>query len=96
MKKRTIITLIIVVTAILIIPVPMRLKYGGTVRYQAALYGISNVHRLAPTENDVAYEDGIIVEILGIEVFNNVDTHTTEAPVTESVPTAHRQQPRHL
>ena len=72
MKKKIIIVIAIVIAAILLIPIPLRLKDGGTVRYQAVLYSISDVHRLAPTENDVCYEDGIIIEIFGIEVFNNV------------------------
>lgn len=80
MKKKIIIAIAIVIAAILLIPIPLRLKDGGTVRYQAVLYSISDVHRLAPTENDVCYEDGIIIKILGIEVFNNV------AKVTEKIP----------
>ena len=72
MKKKIIIVVAILIAAILLIPIPLRLKDGGTVKYQALLYSISDVHRLASTENDVCYEDGIIIEILGLEVFNNV------------------------
>lgn len=72
MKKKIIIAIAIVVAIVLLLPIPMRLKDGGTVKYQAILYSISDVHRLAPLDNDVGYEDGIIIEILGIEVFNNV------------------------
>ena len=42
------------------------------VKYQAVLYSISDVHRLAPSEVS-GYEDGIIVEILGMQIYNNVD-----------------------
>ena len=72
MKKKIIIVLGILLAAILLIPIPLRLKDGGTVKYQALLYSISDVHRFAPTENDVVYEDGLIIEILRLEVFNNV------------------------
>ena len=72
MKKKIIIAIAIVVAVVLLFPIPLRLKDGGTVKYQAILYSISDVHRLAPTDNDVGYEDGIIIEIFGIEVFNNV------------------------
>ena len=72
MKKKIIIAIAIAIAVILLFPIPLRLKDGGTVKYQAILYSISDVHRLAPTDNDVGYEDGIIIEIFGIEVFNNV------------------------
>lgn len=72
MKKKIIIAIVIVIAVIILFPIPLRLKDGGTVKYQALLYSISDVHRLAATENDVCYEDGIIIEILGLEVFNNV------------------------
>lgn len=48
------------------------LKDGGTVEYRAILYSVWDVHRLALDEK-TGYEEGLIVEILGIEVFNNVD-----------------------
>ena len=76
MKKKIIIAISIIFAVILLIPLPMRLKDGGTVKYQAILYSISDVHRLGATENDVTLETGIIVEILGLEVFNNVATAT--------------------
>lgn len=71
MKKKTIIFIIIIILLILLIPIPMHLNDGGTVEYRAILYKISNVHRL--TGNlETMYENGTIIEILGIEVFNNV------------------------
>ena len=53
---------------ILIIPIPMHLKDGGTVEYKALTYKVSKVHRLF----EDGYEDGIIIEIFGIELYNNV------------------------
>lgn len=71
MKKKILAAVCIIVVIALIIPIPMRMKDGGTVKYQAVLYSVSDVHRLAPsTEN--GYEDGIIIEILGMQVFHNV------------------------
>lgn len=80
MKKKIIIAIAIIIAVVLLFPIPMRFKDGGTVKYQAILYSISDVHRLAPLDNDVGYEDGIIVEILGMEVFNNVATVTEKIP----------------
>ncbi len=92
MKKKITVTVIILLIAILIIPIPMRLKDGGTVKYQAVLYSISNVHRLAPTENDVSYEDGIIIEILGIEVFNHVKKAPSAEDPEDGSPPASEQE----
>ncbi len=71
MKKKTIILIIIVILLILLIPIPMHLNDGGTVEYKAILYKISDVHRLTG-DLETMYENGTIIEILGIEVFNNV------------------------
>lgn len=72
MKKKIIITVIIIVGLILLIPIPNHLRDGGTVEYKALLYKISKVHRLVPLEENKEYEDGIIIEILGFEIYNNV------------------------
>lgn len=75
MKKKIIIAAIIIITFVLLFPVKSQLKDGGTVEYRALLYKISKVHRLVlieDMEKKKQYDDGIIIEILGVEVFNNV------------------------
>lgn len=72
MKKKILILVAIVLAFILFCPIPSYLKDGGTVEYRAILYSVWDVHRLALDEK-TGYEEGLIVEILGIEVFNNVD-----------------------
>lgn len=86
MKKKILIAIAIVIAVVLLFPIPIRCKDGGTVKYQAVLYCVSDVHRFAPLENDVGYEDGIIIEILGIEVFNNVATVTEKTPSGDDSP----------
>lgn len=71
MNKKTAIAVCVLLIVILLCPIPLRLKDGGTVKYRALLYSISDVHRLAPSSAN-GYEEGIIVEILGMQVFNNV------------------------
>ena len=71
MKKKVIVSIVIVLLIILLCPIPMRLKDGGTVKYQAILYSVSDVHRLAPS-TESGYEEGYVIEILGMQVFNNV------------------------
>ena len=67
MKKKVIICILLAV--VFLLPIPMRLKDGGTVKYKALLYTVSDVHKMYG-ENE--YSEGTIVEILGVEVFNNV------------------------
>ncbi len=71
MKKKTIIIVSIVIVAmILLVPIPMRLKDGGSVKYSALLYSVTDVHRMSSAME--GYEEGTIIEILGLEVYNNV------------------------
>ena len=71
MKKKTTIIVIIALLIILLIPIPMHLKDGGTVEYNALLYKVSKVHRLTGNIEKM-YEEGVTVEILGLEIFNDV------------------------
>ena len=72
MKKKLMICIAVICSIILLCPIPFRLKDGGTVKYQALLYSISDVHRISHVEED-GYEDGIIIEILGMEIYNKVE-----------------------
>lgn len=72
-KKIVIIVSVILIGLVLLIPIPQRLKDGGSVEYRALLYKITDVHRLNSLEADKPYLEGIIVELFGIEVYNNVD-----------------------
>ena len=82
MKKKLIIGICILLIAVLLIPIPMRLKDGGTVRYTAILYTIEDVHRLNPdTDSNQEYLEGTIIKILGMEVFNNTNDNGAEYSV---------------
>ncbi len=71
MKKKMIIILcVIVAVLVLLVPIPMHLKDGGSVKYSALLYSVTDVHRMNPVTD--GYEDGTIIKILGFEVYNNV------------------------
>ncbi len=74
MRKRIIITIIIIIALILLIPIPNHLRDGGTVEYKSLTYKISKVHKLN-INSLTGYEDGIIIEILGIKIYEKVDKH---------------------
>ncbi len=69
MKKKVMLITIIIIVLILLIPIPGHLKDGGTVEYTAITYKISKVHRIA---NYNCFDEGIIIDVLGIEIYNNV------------------------
>ena len=71
--------LIFVILLILVFPIRSQLRDGGTVEYKALLYKVSKVSKLISIEEMEAkgkvknYDKGIIIEILGFEIFNNVE-----------------------
>ncbi len=73
MKKKIIICLAVLAALVLLIPIPMRLKDGGSVVYQAVLYSVKDVHSLNPDlKSEASYKEGIVIKVLGVEIFNNV------------------------
>ena len=74
MKKKVMIGICVLLVIVLLVPIPMRLKDGGTVVYHAVLYQVEDVHRLAAVDTaEDEYLEGMIVRILGMEVYNNVE-----------------------
>ena len=74
MKKKVMIGICVLLAIVLLVPIPMRLKDGGTVVYHAVLYQVEDVHRLGAVDTaEDEYLEGIIVRILGIEVYNSVE-----------------------
>ena len=72
--KKLLAGICLVLALVLLVPLPVRLKDGGSVKWNAVLYSVTDVHRINPElgkEND--FLEGTIIEILGVEVFNNVE-----------------------
>lgn len=74
MKKKVLIVIAIIIFVILLIPHPVYVKDGGTVRYEAALYTVVDFHCINPDiESDKEFIEGISVEILGFEVYDDIE-----------------------
>ena len=74
MKKKVMIGICVLLAIVLLVPIPMRLKDGGTVVYHAVLYQVEDVHRLGAVDTaEDEYLEGMIVIILGMEVYNSVE-----------------------
>ena len=72
MNKKIVTIVIIIIALILLFPIPMRLKDGGSIKFQALLYSVTKYHKLYHNAED-GYVDGIGIEILGMEVYNNTE-----------------------
>ena len=75
MKKKNIIIILIVSFILMLIPIPIRLKDGGSIEYKTLLYKYTKIHRLSEISRS-GYEDGWELSILGIHVGGN--THVLE------------------
>lgn len=73
-KKNILLTTVIVIIILMLIPIPMRLKDGGSVKYKAILYEYVKLHRLSETSS-TGYEDGWELMILGIRVGGKINTY---------------------
>lgn len=85
MKNKFLLIVIIILLLILLIPIPMRLKDGGSIRFQALLYTVTKYHKLSETL-DGNYITGIGIEVLGVEIFDSTDkvkTHTVNTDDSE-------------
>ena len=69
MKQNIIKITMIIIALILLIPIPMAYKDGGTVKYQAVLYSITDYHAMRGA-ND-GYDTGIEIKILGKTIYEN-------------------------
>ena len=74
--KKLLAGICLVLALVLLVPFPVRLKDGGSVEWNAVLYSVTDVHRIRPTPSSVwedNFEEGVIIEILGREVFRRVE-----------------------
>jgi hypothetical protein len=68
MKKKIVRITILIIALVFLFPIPLRYKDGGTVKYQAVLYSITDYHALRGVDG---YDTGIKIKILGITVYEN-------------------------
>ena len=73
-KKAISIIAAVLIMAVLLTPVRMRLKDGGSVRYKSLVYEVTKIHRLAPeTEGVRPFIDGLEVKIFGMTVYRETN-----------------------
>ena len=72
--KKNFSIIIVIIFILLLIPMQNRLKDGGSIQYKSILYDITKVHRLNENSS-TGYDDGVIIKILGIQVYNVINTY---------------------
>ena len=74
--KKFILALIIIVLLICLVPFRAQFKDGGSVHYNAILYDVYVVRSLyGDPDIEMKRVEGFIIEIFGIQVFNNTNPH---------------------
>ena len=66
--------IVISVISLLILLFPIRLQYrdGGTVEYKAILYSVIKKHSAADENGNPGFHIGTVVELFGLELYNQV------------------------
>ena len=73
-KRKFIIITVVVALVVLLTPIRMNLKDGGSVRYKSLTYEITKIHQLALDVDGVKpYIDGLEIKILGITVYRETN-----------------------
>lgn len=75
MKKKKII-LILILIILMLIPIPTKLKDGTSTEYKALLYSITKYH-IINQDSIKGYDDGFKIKILGITIYDNINTYLT-------------------
>ncbi len=72
MKKWIVVTAVIMVFLVLLTPIPIYWKDGGSVTFKSLVYEVTKIHQLPP-DIDEAYIEGLEVKILGMTVYRNTN-----------------------
>lgn len=75
MKKKKII-LILIIIILMLIPIPTKLKDGTSTENKALLYSITKYY-IINQDSIKGYDDGFKIKILGITIYDNINTYLT-------------------
>ena len=70
MKKKIILIVVLIILLILLIPIPIKLRDGGSTEYRALLYTVTRYNKLDESK-ETGFVNGTKIEILGFEVYDN-------------------------
>ena len=72
MKRKLITIILLIVAAILVVPIESHYKDGGTVRYNAVLWGVTKHHGITfDSDGNRGYNTGTTIRILCFDVYSD-------------------------
>ena len=80
MQKKVNIIIIVVAMLILLTPIRMNIKDGGSVRYKSLVYEVTKIHQLDLIENDdrvKPFIEGLEIKILGMRIYRKTWNEST-------------------
>lgn len=84
MNKKNILIIAIIILILLLIPIPNRLKDGGSIEYNAVLYSVTKYHSANP-ESTKGYDDGWKIKILGLTIYDEKNTYVSTSTSNEHI-----------
>lgn len=75
-KKKTYLIVVAILLIIMLIPIQLKLKDGGSTEYKAILYSITKYHSIN-SESTKDYDDGWKVKIFGFTIYDNINTYVS-------------------
>ena len=73
-KKIFAVIAVVVILVILLTPIRMNLKDGGSVKYKSLVYEVTKIHQLSLDVDSVKpYIDGLEVKIFGMTVYRETN-----------------------
>ncbi len=71
-KKWLVVTAVIMILLVLLTPIPIYWKDGGSVTFKSLTYEVTKIHQL-PSDIDEPFIEGLEVKILGITVYRETN-----------------------
>ena len=72
MKKKLTIIILLIVAVILVVPIESHAKDGGTVKYNAVLWGVTKHHGMTfDSDGNGGYNTGTTIRILCFDVYSS-------------------------
>ncbi len=76
MKKKLLVGVLVLMLIVLLFPIRLQYKDGGSAAYQSlvGVYRVTDWHQMMPTGDGepLNYKEGLSIEIFGREVYNNM------------------------
>ena len=73
-KKKAVIIAIVLALVVLLFPIRMNLKDGGSVAYKSLVYEVTKIHQLSSdVDGEKPYIDGFEIKIFGLTVYRETN-----------------------